>query len=132
MAGIFEDEIDALCERFQALKTPTKRGFVESFDYNGLLKQTTVDDNCPETLERMRALLIDAANAINPFFARFAKEAVVGKPDEYVQVATDAIEHYMQWELQDKADKIREDQPYVDPNEEHRLGARQLGVGTYV
>jgi hypothetical protein len=109
MSGIFETEIDVLCERLQTLKAPIKHGIWESTRYNGLLKETKIHDTCPETQERMRDLLMGVVSALDPFFARIAKEAFVGKPGEYDRVATDAVEGYLEWELQNRADEMRDD-----------------------
>jgi hypothetical protein len=116
MVGIFTSEIDELCARLQALKAPRESATVPGYfykpdGYNGLLQDTEIDADCPETMELMRRLLMDAAKAIDPFFAKFAAEAHVGNPGEYAHVATYAVEGFLEWELQNKADEIREQQP---------------------
>ena len=124
-AGIFEAEIDALCVRLQALKAPREskkvRGyFLRPDAYNGLLQATTFDEECPEELELLRSLVMDAAAVMDGFFAKAALEAQIGLRDkhaiprpepEYARVVSYAIEGGLEWALQDRADEFREAQP---------------------
>jgi hypothetical protein len=91
-----------------------------------------INETNPEDLEALLDLAKRLAGVIDPLFFGIAAEAGVVTPqDPYDRVVTSAIDGYLTYDLEKAADNIRDEEPCVDPNEEHRLGARQLGVGRF-
>ncbi len=120
--GHIQSVIEAVCERLMSL---TKRTIARS---------RYVDSESLDELGALHDLMFELAHATDPLFSVIASCAAVGGKDDdgSETVVTDAVNcgrFELDYELRHKMEEIASERPYSNPNAEHRLSARQLGVG---
>lgn len=124
MSSALEFTVTKAAERLRAL--PEK--------YRGLMGYT--DSNSPDVIEAYLALAKEAAEILDPIF--FGIRVEVGLPQldrhgEPYKMVSSALDGNVADELSTELEHLLRDaldaNPDIDPNAEHRLGARELGVG---
>jgi hypothetical protein len=97
-------------------------------------------DDDPTQLLPLRQFAITAARAIDPLFHEVAYLAGLAhvscdlETSEHARIVSEAVNGDLEWEIQKRAESMAAERAhyrFADPDDEHRLGAAQLGVGRH-
>jgi hypothetical protein len=100
---------------------------------SGLARKHFLNEDDPDDLEGLAAVMLDIAGALDPLFHEIAYQGGLGsrsRASVHAAYVSNAVEGNLDFELRDRAERIRASRGTADPDEEHRLAGGSLGIGS--
>lgn len=103
-----------------------------TLETNPIADKAFIDEDDPDDLAALAALTLDIADALDPIFHEIAYRGGVGsrsRASAHAAYVTNAVEGNLDFDLRDRAERMAARRGAADPDAEHRLSARELGIG---